>query len=433
MSIIWFFLYNIFIVPLLFCGFKIRGLTNSKIREGVLGRVGQFAYIKEVIAQLDKNRKKILFHCVSVGEWLQAIPIIDQIKNNNPDIFIIVSFFSPSGFNYAKKHPNVDLKIYLPFDTYKNAKKFFNTIQPDLWIISKFDVWPNHLYAAKILKIPTVLTDATLSANSKRYKGIVGAFNRYFYQSFDCIFPISEDDKKRFLNIYPNSKNLIVTGDTRFDQVANSGELAKQKDKIPLYADDSGIKFIAGSIWPADEKHLLPALINIIKKYPHLKAILVPHELHESHIKSIENILKSSSLTSERYSVFSRNGLSKSRITIIDTIGILARLYAQSDIAYVGGAFDAGLHNVMEPALFELPVLFGPHCSNSFEALQLYKIGGGFKIHNAFEIQKHLELLICDKNLRKMAGKKAKNYIYQNLGATNNIITELGKRFDFIS
>ncbi len=400
-----------------------------------MGRLHYFQNLEIELEDLKKKGKRVLVHCSSVGEWEQAVPLIQRIKEKHPDIAIIVTFFSPSGFNFVKSHADVDLKIYLPIDSLNNARRFFRLIQPQLWIISKFDIWPSHLYVAGKMKIPVAITAATLSINSGRNKGLAGFFHRYLYRAIDYIFPISNDDRDRFLKLFPYPNRLSVTGDTRFDQVYFKGEQAKKKGNVTLFSEikRNSIILIGGSLWPADEKHLLPALGRLLRRHRNLLLIVVPHELHESHIGAIESFFNETGIETERYTNFKNGNGSSCRVVIINTVGLLARIYQQSQIAYVGGSFSSGVHNVMEPAVFSQPVLVGPRHTNSFEAMELMKIGSAFCVNNESEIEEKLEFLITHANERKAAGQQAVNLIKKNLGAADQIIHIMEKRYDFLS
>ena len=428
-----FFLYRILAVPMIRVTFFFGRFFNSKMKLGYEARKNQFSFIEKELETNAKGRKRIFFHASSVGESEQALPIIEKLKAANPDIYIVMSFFSPSGYNFLKKNPLVDLKIYLPLDTHRNAKRLFALIKPELWCISKFDIWPNHLRAAASLNIPIVLTAATLSENSGRDKGLAGLFNKTFYKYFDLIFPISDDDAKRFLRLYPFPEKIHMTGDTRFDQVFIKAMKVEKAGNVKIFKNEGGIVFIGGSIWPADEKHLLPAFTNIMNKHPELRAILVPHELHESHLLDIESALANAGLESERFTQFEKQGGTEKRIAIVNTVGMLARIYMQTDLAYIGGSFSSGVHNVMEPAVFGQPVLFGPIYKNSFEACELIKLGSAFPTENTQQIEDILDKLITDNTFRTQAGQKAKDLIQHNLGATERIYEYLKQSYDFIS
>jgi 3-deoxy-D-manno-octulosonic-acid transferase len=253
------------------------------------------------------------------------------------------------------------------------------------------------------------------------------------YKNISLIFPISEVDKNRFLHLFPYPEKMIVAGDTRFDQVYNKAQKVRATDEVAVFNDNSGLKLITGSIWPADEKHLMPALIGLYKKHAHLKLILVPHELHEAHISDIETILAKEGIESERYTQFEKTGGTTKRVAIINTIGMLARIYKQTQLAYVGGSFSTGVHNVMEPAVFGQPVVFGPEYHNSFEAMELIREGCGFSGSSTAELEKLLDRFISNESDRKETGDKAKNLIEQNIGATRIIINKLKETYGFIS
>ncbi|MEL7003872.1 MAG: glycosyltransferase N-terminal domain-containing protein [Bacteroidota bacterium] len=424
-----YFLYNLLGVPALRLGFFILSRFNQKAKLGYQGRKVQRKTLSQTIQNISKDRKRILVHCTSVGEYEQAVPIIDLLKRQQPNLFVVVSFFSSSGYNFVKKNENIDLKIYLPLDVYSSAYKLLDVLIPSLFIISKFDVWPNYMVAAGKLNIPTVMIAATLSSNSKRDKGVSKWLNTYAFKHFDFIFPIAEEDRNRFLTLFPYPDRMEVTGDTRFDQVYKKGQKILKEPSVELFEDNTGLTMICGSIWPADEKHLLPALIKLLNKYDDIKLILVPHELHEEHIASIEEILTQAGIRSERYTELGDNMKSAQSVIIVNTIGMLAKLYVNTDLAYVGGSFSTGVHNVMEPAVFGQPVIFGPVYVNSFEAMELQKIESAFTGSNAQELEELFNIFVSDDGKRGQAGMAAKNLIERNIGATDKIIEILNQRY----
>lgn len=432
MSLIWLALYNILVVPVILTGFCIGSLFNNKIREGLKARKNQFARLAAEISKAT-GRKRILFHCTSAGEWLQAVPIIEKMKLLNPQLYIMVSFFSPSGFKFARNPAEVDLKFYLPLDSRYAARRLFKLLKPDLWIISKFDVWPNHVMAAAKLNIPMVVTSATLSADSGRDKGVSKGFNKLVYNKISHLFPISEDDKRRFKVMVPDESKYTVAGDTRYDHVYNQGLKASDAGDVSIFGKTKGITVIAGSTWPADEKHILPALAMLCADFPAMRVIIVPHELHENHLLDIESIFSRNGIKTDRYTDFSGTGNAPNKVVIFNTIGLLARLYKQTNIAFIGGSFGKGTHNVMEPAVFGQPVLFGPNHLNSYEAGELLNTGAAFRVTNQQEFHDKVSLLINDSNLRKSMGEKARSLIYNNIGATAIIINTLKKQYGIIS
>ncbi len=432
MSYIWLVLYNLFVIPLIHLGFWIGSLFNAKIREGLRARKKQFTFLRTAIEK-GAGRRRILFHCTSAGEWLQALPIIEKMKALNPDLYIMVSFFSPSGYKFSKNPPEVDLKFYLPLDSLPSAIKLFNILNPELWIISKFDIWPNHVMVASQKKIPIVVTSATLSEDSGRDKGVSKGFNRLVYNRISHIYPISADDMRRYMVMVPDRNKYTIAGDTRYDHVYNRGIKAGEAGDIPIFRENDGLTLIAGSTWPADEKHILPAICRLCKQFTDLRVIVVPHELHENHLRDIETVFEQAEVKTERFTTFSGSQRASANVVIFNTIGLLARLYKQTGIAYIGGSFGKGIHNVMEPAVFGQPVFFGPNYLNSHEAGELLKIEAAYSINNEQEFFDKASQLISDTDLREEMGEKAKNLIISNIGATDIIIDSLNKHYDLFS
>jgi len=286
---VWMLLYNLLVVPLLYAGFYTGSLFNGKIGEGRKARKKQFSFLAAEIKKAG-NKKRILFHCSSAGEWLQAVPLIEKMKSVNEELYMMVSFFSPSGYRFARNHTQVDLRFYLPLDSGRAARKLFNILQPQLWIISKFDLWPNHVYTASAMKIPVVITSATLSADSGRNKGISKHFNRHIYSLVSHLFPISEADELRFRQLVPQTEKYTVAGDTRYDHVYNRWLKADEAGDVEIFSKKKRITIITGSTWPSDERHILHPLADLCNERDDINLIIVPHELHESHLADIEKV-----------------------------------------------------------------------------------------------------------------------------------------------
>jgi 3-deoxy-D-manno-octulosonic-acid transferase len=380
------------------------------------------------------GKKRVLFHCSSLGEWEQAIPVIEIIKKNNPGMEIFASFFSISGYQHVKDNPNVDAKLFLPFDRYRLALHFFKVLAPDLWVISAYDVWPNHVMAAKKLNIPVVIISATLSESSGRNKGLAKRLNKYVFKNIDAVYTRSQHDAQRFLDIFPFPDRISNFGDTRADRVyAKSLDIKKGKVPVIFIPKTQGeLVFMAGSTWPADENVILPGLVELLDTYEHVKAVIVPHEIKEDHIRSIENFFKTHGMTSERYSLFNERGGAEGRVAIIDAIGVLAKLYKNTHIAFVGGSFGKGVHNVLEPSVFGMPVLFGPRHRNSQEAISLKELGATFMVRNTREFVTAMDKLITDAPFRQGCSDKALGYVKNSLGASGKIYQHLGQHFDFV-
>ncbi|MFW5851109.1 MAG: 3-deoxy-D-manno-octulosonic acid transferase [Bacteroidota bacterium] len=419
------FLYFCLAIPLL----GILSLFNKKIREGFVGRFTQNKKISKFLSNRI-YKQTVLFHSSSVGEWEQSIPIIKKIKETNPNIHIVALFYSPSGMRHARKN-EVDISLYLPFDMIWIMKSFLKKISPSVWIISKYDIWPGALCAAHSLDIPVLLASAELAEDSKRHTGLSARINTCFYKHITTIFPVSEEYKKRFLSVYPYPEKLIVAGDARYEQIIEKAEQIATEPPVNIFTHPEPITIVAGSIWPADEKHILPAFLSIYKKNQETQFLLVPHELHESHISALEEYFLNQSIATERYTdLQERKTTSDCRIVIVNTIGLLAKLYKGSSIAYVGGAFSSGVHNVAEPAVFGIPVLYGPKYINSHEAVQLQKLKSGFPILNQTDCEEILSKLISNTEEREKIGKRAQDFVYSNKGATDIIMKEVQKYID---
>ncbi|MFC1558758.1 3-deoxy-D-manno-octulosonic acid transferase [candidate division KSB1 bacterium] len=418
-----FLIYAWLLFPLSFITVQIWSLFNEKIRRGLGGRKELFNQLKEF--RSTNSGKVILFHCVSYGEVLQAKPIAQRIKEKHPDIKTVVSFISPSGYDNLKESAEFDFKTYLPIDKYSYAYRFFSILRPHLWIIVKHDIWPNHVKACSDLNIPIILIDANLPHTSRRLKPIAASFYKSFYRDFKLVLPVSDDDAERFLKVFPYRDRIVTAGDTRYDQVYSSAQIAKDKEvqKLPFFQDKK--VFIGGSVWKEDLQHILPALPRIMDKDKSLFLILVPHEIDNEQMSFLEMELKQLNLPFCKYNEIEE--IPTERILIIDCIGLLAATYKYGYIAYVGGSFSTGVHNVMEPAIFRSPVLFGPRYTNSFEAIEMVKRGGGFSITNSDDFYKYASDLINDPQKRDKAGETAETVVLENLGASERITVHIEK------
>ena len=421
-------IYDIFLVPLTYAIFRVGALFNLKIKQGMEGRKLYFQNARALASLIPTNAKVYLFHSSSVGEWEQAVPIIEKMKERDSSVFVVVTFFSASGFNVVK-NKIIDAKLYMPYDSKSNAKRFFELFKPKAWIICKYDVWPNMLLEAKRLSIPVLLTSAELAADSKRHVFPMKNLNKLFYSKIDYILTISEETRQRFLKIYPFPQRIKAFGDSRFDRIYDKVSKVMDEESIHIFKKEEPYTIILGSSWPEDEKQVLPALIRTMLKYQFVHTIIVPHEINESHLSSIETYFAEAEIATSRYSKFKEENGTQMRVAIIDTVGILAKLYKISKIAYVGGAFGAGVHNVMEPAAFAQPVLFGPKHINSYEACQLDHLMAAHTIHNENEFEIIVEYLITRDKLREDKGNDARKFLLDNLGATQktlSLMTEIG-------
>jgi len=404
--------------------FMIGSLFNKKIKEGFEGRKNYYAKARLIADAVPASANIFLFHSSSVGEWEQAVPIIEKLKEKDSNVYIIVTFFSSSGFTVVK-NPIIDAKLYMPIDSKKNARMFFKLFKPKAWIICKYDVWPNMLFEAKKQGVAVLLTSAELAPDSKRHRFPMRIINKQIYKKIDYILTISKETHDRFMIIYPFPDRLIVGGDSRFDRIHQKVERLLIEEPIKIFKMHDVFTFIMGSSWPADEKIVLPPLIRLMKRYHQLNVIIVPHEINERHIQTIEKNFNEAEFEIERYSSFSKDNGTHTRVAIIDTVGILSKLYRITQLAYVGGGFGSGVHNVMEPAAFSQPVFFGPRHINSYEACQLEYLLAAHTINSESDFEIITEYLISRDKFRIEKGTDARKFLTDNLGSTQKTMTIL--------
>jgi 3-deoxy-D-manno-octulosonic-acid transferase len=416
-KIIWEKIYTFIILPLMFLIVHLVSVFSRQVREGLFPRRKSIAELKEWYDDKDKSKKIVLFHAASMGEFEHIKPLLFNLKEKYNTINVL-TFFSPSGYKHVKDTPGLDFFLYMPFDFSSQWKKLYKIINPSLLIISKHDVWPMQIWQAKEMDIPIYLVNASLPENSSRTRLFIKSFLKHVYRDFSKIFTISEEDAQRFSEHYPRC-SVQIMGDTKYDQVMLRKMEALKKEILPeIWYKDKWI-FLAGSIWPEGEKHLLPGLVSLIEKNENVNLIIVPHEPIDKFVNAIEDKLS-------KWGVIKFTQLTKEfteRVIIVDTIGQLADLYQYAIAAYVGGSFKQGVHNVMEPAIYGIPVLFGPVHENSYEAIQLAKIEGGIVFENEDQAKEILERLFTDESFRKATGKKALDMAQKNIGATDKLLT----------
>jgi len=425
MKNIWHFFYNFLFLPLFYLLILFAALFNSKIKNGIKGRKRIFEELEQKCKSLNKSKRIIWFHSSSYGEFEQAKPIIEQLRKDN-DINIVVSFFSPSGYINSRKYPHADLITYLPLDTPTNARKFIEIIKPNLAVFMRYDIWPNHIWALRKKGIPCFLVDATMRGKSLRKLPLMKSFHKTLFGDIQKILTVSEDDANGFRSFNCSNEQLQVVGDTRFDRVHQRSLAAKESNLIKQEVLKQKKVFVAGSTWDQDEEVILPAFIKLAKFDESAILIIAPHEPTLLRLEKIEHEF-AGKLSTIRFSHL--NNYSEERVIIIDSIGILLTLYTYADAAYVGGSFKQNIHNVLEAAVYGIPVLFGPKIDNSQEAKQLVNIGGGMLVRGKKEAYRRIRSLFSNEKLTATRGKIAYDYVQKNIGATNKIINEINKIF----
>jgi 3-deoxy-D-manno-octulosonic-acid transferase len=423
MKTFWFIFYNIIIIPFLYIGSRIAGIFNEKMRRGIIGRKRIFENLILDALSINKSKKLLWFHSSSLGEFEQAKPIIEELKKNE-NINILITFFSPSGYENSRKYPYADLVAYIPFDTSSNAQRFINLIKPDLVILMRYDIWPNHVWAMKRAGINSYLVDATMKSNSPRKLPVIKNFHKVLFKDITKILTVSEKDKNEFIDFDLAPDKILVIGDTRFDRVYQRSLLAESKNLIKEDVLRNKKILIAGSTWELDEEVILPAFIKLAKYDKDAVLIIAPHEPTIAHLEKIENDFPKG-ISTIRFSFL--NSYKNERVIIVDSIGILLTLYTYAHAAFIGGSFKQSIHNVLEAAVYGIPVLFGPKIDKSAEAIELLKRGGGILIHNKKEAYRQLRSLFSNEKLREEKGEISYNYVQENLGATERMLKEIYK------
>lgn len=416
-------LYNLFILPVFYLVLKVLSIFNNKIKKGFRGRKKLFEKLIINFTGFNRKNKLIWVHASSMGEFEQAKPIIEELKKNE-QIKVLATFFSPSGYENSLRYSYIDFISYLPFDTSENMSRFVNIVRPDITIIMRYDIWPNMIDVLNKNNVPVFLVDATMKKDSIRFKPFLKGIHKQIFSKFTKILTISEEDKNNFIKFGIDQKKIEKIGDTRFDRVYKKSLEAATKKLISTNVLENKKVIILGSSWEADESVLLPALIKLNKYLSHFITIIVPHEPTVQKLEELETTINKDYQTIRLSEL---NHYSDQRFIIVDSIGNLLSLYAYADIAYVGGSFKQGIHNVLEPAVYGIPVVFGPKIENSQEAIQLTKSGGGNIISNKKQAYRIFKQLLVKNELRINKGIINKEFINTNVGATQKIINQLNQ------
>ena len=406
------FIYSI-IVSLAGLLLQIIAFFVPKIKLFVAGRKDVFLTLK---TQIKSDDKTIWFHAASLGEYEQGLPVIEKIKIKYPNHKIIVSFFSPSGYEVRKNNTVADATVYLPLDTMKNAKKFIQLARPDLVFFIKYEFWPNYLNELKKQQIPTYLISGIFREKQAFFKWY-GGFYRKALETFTYFFVQNESSLQLLHQL--GKQNAIISGDTRFDRVASILEKDNSLDFIAAFKNGK-TTIVAGSSWPKDEE----LLVNFINSSTaDCKYIIAPHNIKPEQILQLKNnCTKKALLFSEKENKNSADY----EVFIIDTIGILTKIYSYADIAYVGGGFGhPGVHNILEPATFGIPIVIGPNYSHFAEATDLVDLKGCISIQNKEELRRNFLNLINDNETRIEKGNICANFVQKNKGAVDRIMKKI--------
>ncbi|GAC1593296.1 MAG: glycosyltransferase N-terminal domain-containing protein [Ginsengibacter sp.] len=349
-------------------------------------------------------------HCASLGEFEQGRPLLENLKANSPSVYLVVTFFSPSGFNVIKHDILVNKILYLPLDTKKNASRFVRILKPDLVLWVKYEYWYHFLTELKNQNIPTLLVSGIFRKNQLFFK-FYGSLWRKLITCFTKIFV--QDQASVELLDQINVKNVELSGDTRFDRVLEISKLNSEIDFIPTFCEGADV-IVAGSTWEEDEV----LLIHFMRIHPHIKLIIAPHEIDKENLESVRHSFPGSIY----YSELIKENYNKANTLIMDNVGMLSTLYKYANICFVGGGFGAeGVHNVLEPAVYGKPVLFGPEYEKYIEAGQLIEYGGADEVKNALELEHTLDLLLSNPAKQSKMGNAAREFVEMKAGATRII------------
>lgn len=405
--------YNAFLQLYLF-GIRLAAPLNKKAAAWLQGRKTVFEHLQQTIGP---NDQVVWIHCSSAGEFEQGKPVIEAIRKSYPQKKILVSFFSPSGYAVANNYPQADVVTYLPLDTKENARRFFALTKPELVIFVKYEFWYHHLSVAHAHQVPILLISAVFRKEQvffqpygKFYRQILFLFRQLFVQDAGSLSLLQQH----------GIQHASISGDTRFDRVA---EIADRNSPIPFLDDfvNGQPVMVAGSTWPGDEA----VLAQYLKEHQTVKLVLAPHEITPNHLEHIQSLFHDAVLYSslQEGENAKMDVLSQARVLVIDSVGLLSRLYAYATLTYVGGGFTRdGIHNILEAAVWSKPVLFGPHYQKYREGSELIAKGGAYSFATADAFKKIADDLLTNERHLQQTGLKARDYVIENTGATGRIM-----------
>ena len=383
---------------------------------------GHWAVGKVLRQQLRPGVRYIWFHAASLGEFEQGRPLMEEIRARYPDYGILLTFFSPSGYEVRKNYQGADVVCYLPFDHPSAVRRFLNRVQPCMAFFIKYEFWKNYLDELHRRQIPVYSVSSIFRRGQIFFRWYGGRY-REVLRDFDHLF-VQNEESRRYLSAIGIDR-VTVVGDTRFDRVLQICQQAKSLPLVDAFRQDDRITLVAGSSWPPDEA----LFIEYFNRHPELRLIIAPHVIAESHLQDIERRLQRPSV---RYSQADPRRVREADCLIVDGYGLLSSIYRYGDVAYIGGGFGVGIHNTLEAAVYGIPVIFGPKYQNFQEAVQLIEAGGAFTIADQAELSARLDDLIQDPAHLHDAGGRAGQYVSSRAGATRTILSmiDLGERHD---
>ena len=417
-------IYNIVIYFVLW-GIAIASLFNEKVRKMWRGEREAFKILKQ---KVDPNAKYIWFHAASLGEFEQGRPLMERIRKEYPQYKILLTFYSPSGYEVRKNYEGADIICYMPVDTRLNAIRFLRLVRPVMAFFIKYEFWSNFLHILKHRNIPTYSVSSIFREDQvffkwygRNYAGVLKCFTRFFVQN--------EESKRLLEGIGITAVDVV--GDTRFDRVLQIKEAAKQLPICEAFrtgvasSQSAGVPhhdfkvFVAGSSWPPDENIFIP----FFNEHKDWRLLIAPHVIAEEHLKLILSLIKGKKVV--RYTQTTPEEAAEADVLIIDCFGLLSSMYNYGDVAYIGGGFGVGIHNTLEAAVWNMPVIFGPNNKKFQEAQGLLKSGGGFEINNYEDFSGLMSSLMNDETFLKQAGDKAGAFVAHLAGATDKVLASV--------
>ncbi len=412
--------YNFFLHPILMVITLFAAIFNSKIRKGFEGRMNSITTLKGFNENRHPGRLTYWFHAASFGEYEQIRPVLAGLKEIEPNSQVVVSFFSPSGFNNVLDD-HIDCKIFLPFDFPWTIRKALNLVKPKKLIFAAYDIWPNLIWSANNRKIHTTLFGARFVHKTKKLKPIIKQFYRTVYSAFKTIYTVDKYDYVLVQKLVKGEDKplLRILGNPRYDQVkAKADEFTVSHTEHVLERDK---RIIAGSLHQEDEQIILDTFVDILTKYDDVKLVWVPHEPNKANVRKAESFFTHHGFACEQLKKKTIE-LPNAKVVIVSVVGILARLYWQGQIAYIGGGFSTGVHNTMEPAIARLPVIFGPRNKEFHATGELINSGGGFEVNNDKEFSEIMDKLLSNKHYLLKCSYAATDVIHKNLGSATRVV-----------
>lgn len=409
-------MYNI-IMYLIQFGIVVGSYFNKKLRKML---DGEREAIKQIREKVDPDAQYIWFHAASLGEFEQGRPLIEKVHKEHPEYKILLTFFSPSGYEVRKNYTGADIITYLPIDTITNARAFLRAIRPVMAFFIKYEFWYNYLHILQYRGVPTYSVSSIFRPNQIFFKWYGRNYGRVL-QCFTHFFVQNEESQQLLVGI--GFKNSTVVGDTRFDRVLQIKEASKQlpivDSFVHIHEEKKPLTFVAGSSWLPDEA----IFIEYFNTHPSWKLIIAPHVIGEDHLKQIISLLKNKKVV--RYTQTTETDAANADVLIIDCFGLLSSIYRYGEVAYVGGGFGVGIHNVLEAAVWSIPVIFGPNNAHFAEAQGLKHNGGGFEIHNLEDFSKYIQRFEVETNFRLERGIAGGKYVAALAGASNKVLNNI--------